>query len=452
MTTNRSAPGGSGGGHVGGGVALVAGARLPLAFIGLGLGALALAVGSVAMRPEVLLLPYQHPWVVALAHLWLPGFLLSVCFGAVYQLMPVVLGASLRLPLAAAWAHLGLHAGGVALLVGGFATGRFELVAIGGGAVTLGAGAILAGTWRTFLEATRRDAIAWSFPAAVSWLAATLLFGVVLALNRRAPFLPWSVVDLLRAHAHVGLAGFFLTLLQGATFQLVPMFTMAELRGAAYVRAGFGLTQVGMLTLIPGLAVGLRWLELTGASLVVAGVACSGVALVATLRNRRRRVLDPGLKAFGLGAALLALAAGGGVMLLLRREADAGAWAGASAYGVVIIAGALSFMILGMLCKIIPFLVWMKTYGPRVGRVPVPLATALGSRALEQAWLGLHGFALVLVIAGVLTVSPVSVAVGADLLAVAVGIFLVNVARIGVHLFRPQAGVAPVPRVATSLI
>jgi len=440
------------GGGAGGGVALVAGARLPLAFIGLGLGALALAVGSVAVRPDVLLLPNPHPWVVALAHLWLPGFLLSVCFGAIYQLMPVVLGAALRLPLAAAWAHLGLHAGGVALLVGGFVTGRFELVAIGGGAVTLGAGAILAGTWRTFLEATRRDAIAWSFPAAVSWLAATLIFGVVLALNRRAPFLPWSVVDLLRAHAHVGLAGFFLTLLQGATFQLVPMFTMAELRGAGLVRAGFGLTQGGLLALIPGLAIGMWWLELVGASLVVAGVACSGVALVATLRGRRRRVLDPGLKAFGLGAALLALAAGGGVMLLLRREADAWAWAGAGAYGAVIIVGALSFMILGMLCKIIPFLVWMKTYGPRVGRQPVPLATALGSRALEHAWLGLHGAALIMLVAGVLAASLVSVVVGAAMLAVAVGIFLVNVARIGVHLFRPQAGAAPVSRAAVTLI
>ncbi len=432
------------------GVGLVAGARLPLAFIGLGLGALALAVAFSALRPDVLLLPHLHPWVVALAHLWLPGFLLSVCFGAIYQLMPVVLGAPLQLPLAVAWGHLGLHAAGVALLVGGFGAGRFELVAAGGGAVTLGAGVLLAGTWRTFREAKRRDAIAWSFPVAVSWLAVTLLFGVVLALNRRAPFLPWSVVDLLRAHAHVGLAGFFLTLLQGATFQLVPMFTMAELRGAAGVRAGFGLTQVGLLLLIPGLAAGNAWLERMGALLVAAGVACSGVALVATLRGRRRRVLDPGLKAFGVGAALVAVAVSGGLGLLLLPGTQAWAMAAASAYGVVLIAGALSFMILGMLCKIIPFLVWMRTYGPRVGRQPVPLATALGSRTLEHAWLGLHGASLIALIGGVLWAVPVMVAVGAGGLALATGVFLANVARIGAHLFRPQTGAAPLPRVTPS--
>src|SRR4029450_12488360 len=87
------------------GISLVAGARLPLAFIGIGLTALALAATGLAARPQLPLLPHSHPFVVALAHLWLPGFLLSVSMGAMYQLMPVVLGAALRLPLAAAWAH-----------------------------------------------------------------------------------------------------------------------------------------------------------------------------------------------------------------------------------------------------------------------------------------------------------------------------------------------------------
>lgn len=44
----------------------------------------------------------MNPLVVALAHLWLPGFLLSVCLGACYQLMPVVLGAALRVAQGAA--------------------------------------------------------------------------------------------------------------------------------------------------------------------------------------------------------------------------------------------------------------------------------------------------------------------------------------------------------------
>ncbi len=423
--------------------------RLPLAFIGAGLVALAVAVTTVATTPDLLLLPLPHPHVAALAHLWLPGFLLSVCIGALYQLMPVVLGAPLRLPSVAAWSHFTLHVGGVALLVAGFVRGRFELVALGGSGVALGAAVLVTAAWRTFRASVRRDAIGWSFPAAVSWLAATLLFGVVLALNRRAPFLPLSVVDLLHAHAHVGLVGFFLTLLQGATFQLVPMFTMADLRRPGLVRAGLAFSQVGLLVLTPGLACGRSAVAGAGALLIAAGVACSGVALVATLRSRRRRVLEPGIVAFAVGAALLAVVAIGGVALAVLPAGLVSFPDGAGlAYGLTLIVGALSFMILGMLCKIVPFLVWMKTYGPRAGRQLVPLATTLGSRVLERAWLGGHTAALALLVAGVLSSVPALIATGAALLAAAMATFLVNVIRIVAHLWSPQVG-APAAARAT---
>ena len=432
--------------HPAAGISLVAGARLPLAFIGLGLVAFAVANAVLALRPQILLLPHVHPGVVALAHLWLPGFLLSVSMGAIYQLMPVVLGTALRLPLTAAWAHFGAHAVGVALLASGFALGKFEVVALGGCVVTAGVGVLLVGTWRTFLASSRRDAIGWSFPLAVSWLAATVLFGIVLALNRRNPFLPLSVMDLLRAHAHVGLGGFFLTLLQGATFQLVPMFTMADLRRPRWVRAGLALAQAGLLVLTPGLACGEPPAAILGASLLAAGVGCSGVALVATFRSRRRRVLDAGLKAFALGAALLGTASVTGVVLAIVRLPDEMTLTTAAAYGVALIAGALGFMIPGMLCKIIPFLVWMKVYGPRAGRQPVPQATTLGSRGLEHAWIAAHAIALVVVLAAVFTKSPDLAASGAALLALSGLIFLSNVTRILRHLLRPETPVTATPQ------
>jgi hypothetical protein len=431
------------------GVPLVAGARLPLAFIAGGLVALATGAGTVVAAPQLLLLPHTHPGVVALAHLWLPGFLLSVSMGAVYQLMPVVLGTPLRLPLAAAWCHLVLHGAGVPLLAGGFAVGRFDLVAAGGVLVSGGIGILAAGTWRTFLASARRDAIGWSFPLAVTWLAGAVLFGLVLAINRRTSFLPWSVLDLLRAHAHVGLGGFFLTLLQGATFQLVPMFTLADLVGLRWVGAGLMLVQAGLLVLAPGLALGLRAVGIVGALLVVAGLGCSGVALRWTLRARRKQVLDPGVKGFTAGALVLGVAALGGLLLAVGNGSSPGG--GPTAYGTAIVAGALSLMVMGMLCKIVPFLVWMKVYGPRAGRQPVPLAGSLGSRTLETAWLWLHGAALVALVAGVGWNRSALTALGGAVFAVAVALFLADMLRVFRHLFRPRAGAAAPLRPSVSI-
>lgn len=419
---------------------LVAGARLPLAFIVSGL--LALLVGAVwlAADARVLLLPHVHPSVVALAHLWLPGFLLTVCFGACYQLMPVVLGAPLQTPLGAAWSHLGLHASGVALLVTGFACGNFAVVGLGGFLVSFGIALFAVTVWRTFTAGRRRDAIAWSLPLAATWLAATALIGVTLAIDRRLPFLPVVALDLLRAHAHAGLVGFFVTLLQGATFQLVPMFTLAELKHPSCVTSGLALSQAGLITLVPALACAEPRVITAAALLLGPGILCSGVALAATFRARRRRVLEPGLKAFALGAALLALMTAAGLAFTLVHGAGIRF---AVSYGIAAVIGALSFTVLGMLCKIVPFLVWMRTYGPRAGRQPVPLATALGSKPLELSWLAAHATAITGLAAGALLGSAELLTIAAILLLVAVLLFIADMARIARHLFLP-ATPAPV--------
>lgn len=417
-----------------GGVPLVDGARLPLAFIGLGLLALVIAAGWLAGDPAALQLPYLHPTVVALAHLWLPGFLLSVCLGAVYQLMPVVLGAPLRLPLAAVWTHVALHATGVAVLVAGFATGRFPVVALGGTLVTAGVLIFVLAVLRTFAAAERRDAIGWSFPLAALWLGGTVAAGVLLAINRHAPFLPFAVTDLLHAHAHLGLVGFFLTLLQGATFQLVPMFTLAPWRDARLIAAGLGGSQGGLLLLGVGLPLRQPPIALAGAAILVLALGCSGLALVRTWRSRRRRILEPGLHAFALGAASLVPVALLGFGQLLGSSATT---ALSFAYGFIATAGALSLMVLGMLCKIVPFLTWMRSYGPRAGRQPVPLATSLGSKRLEGAWLGLHLAAVATIAVGVTAGQPVLTGVGCALLAGAVLVFGLNMLRVTRHLVWP---------------
>ena len=74
---------------------LVGGARQPLAFIGAGLLSYGAGSAWLAATGGEVLHVFFAPQALALVHLWLPGFLLSVCFGAAYQLMPVVLGVEL---------------------------------------------------------------------------------------------------------------------------------------------------------------------------------------------------------------------------------------------------------------------------------------------------------------------------------------------------------------------
>jgi hypothetical protein len=432
---------------VGAGVPLVGGARLPLSFIILGLLALTMSSIWIVVEPTLPLLPHMHPSVLAIAHLWLPGFLLSVSFGAAYQLIPVVLGVPLR-GVRIAWTHLMLHACGLPLLVGGFVSYHYETVAIGGTLIAVGVFLFSARTILTFRESQRRDAIAWSLPLAATWLSLTVTAGVLMALNRHWPVLAWSALALLRAHAHLGFAGFFLTLLQGMTFQLVPMFTLGEVRHPRRIAAGIACTQAGLLTLVPGLAWDSTALSAIGAGLLAMGLLFSGLELRSTLRSRKKRLLEPGLRAFISGAAILLIAAVAGISLLIAEPSTI-SLRGAMSYGLLVVPGALALMVLGMLCKIIPFLVWMRAYGPRVGKQPIPAAGTLAKAGWERLWLWLHGSALVLLATGALMDSPASVRLGAVALLAGIGFFLMNTGRVLAHLWRPALSA---PAALSSLI
>lgn len=422
----------------GGALPLTGGGRLPLVFIVAGLVAFGLAaawLARVAGRGSGFP-PFLHPEVVAVAHLWLPGFLLSICLGATYQLMPVVLGEAVRLREGWLWTHAGLHLAGVVALVWGLASGRYLAAGLGGLAVVAGVAILGVATLRTFRVSRRRDAAAWSFVCAAGWLLATVVAGVGMALNRRHGFLPLSMVDLLRAHAHLGLVGYFASLLQGVTFQLVPMFTMGEARRPRLAMAGLLATQAGLPILAAGLAWGASGPTVAGAGVVAVGLVGTGWALAATLATRRRRRLDVGVRAFVVGMALLGLGGAGGLALALGAAGGERLLPGAVSYGLVVIVGGLSFTVLGMLAKILPFLVWMKAYGPRVGRESVPVATALSSRRLEEFWFVAHLLGLVSLLAGVLTETQIPAMAGGVLLLAGAALWLGNAARVLSHLLR----------------
>jgi len=416
---------------------LVAG-RVPLAFIGLALAALVPAILAPALKPDLLFLPHYHPWVVGLAHLWIPGFLLSACIGATYQIAVVLLETAPPTDSAAGWTHLVLHAVGLVLLILGFLLGRFPVVAIGGACIAAGVVLFARFVFAAFRRSTRRDVVSCSLPLSAGWLVVTVFAGVMMAVNRRWPFLPWPTLALLRTHAHLGLVGFFVTLLQGVAFQLVPMFTGASFTRRPIAVAGLVASQAGVAALALGLGFSSRALEETGAALVIFALVGSGVSLASTLHTRKRREIEPAIQAFILGGGLLVLAAVAGVGIGWTGEGDAVGLRFAMAYGVLAVEGALALLISSMLCKIVPFIVWLRVYSkPRPSGPPPPSIAALGSRRLEGAWLAGHLGSLVLIVGGIAGGQPIAVTAGAWLLVGAMAALLANLARAFRHLLRP---------------
>lgn len=426
---------------------LAAGATIPLSFVAAGLVAAVLATGWVAFVPGTLALPYLHMHVVALAHAWLLGAMLTITFGAVYQLLPVLANTGFR-GATAAWIHLVLHLVGAATMVFSFLAGRMELVAAGGALVGIGVMLFAINVGDTLRRAHCLDPVLVAFGAAAAWLLVTVAAGLSIALNLHYGWWSLDVLALLRAHAHAGVAGFFVTLLQGAMFRLVPMFTLAEVRDLRGAAASIALSQLGLLLLGPGFVWSNVFLIFSGTALLLGSFLVSGIALHRILQTRKKRHFEPGLRGFFLGLFFLSVAAIGGATLAF----GVGTLEAALAYGVVAVLGGVLATIEGMLCKIVPFLVWMRVYGPRVGRRPTPVAGSLGRAAAERFWLRLHAVSVVLLAIGIVFSHLAVLAVGAVLFAAGQCALLVSLASSARHLWRPATpgavAVSPRPKPA----
>lgn len=412
--------------------------RLPLAFMALALAWLAVAAWLTLVAPELLAGAHTAPELVALTHAWVLGVFVTVATGAVYQLAPVALGTTLASERAGWW-HFGCQAIGVPGMVYAFWHWDMSLLEKFGAIFALGIVGFAINALRTVWLSGKRDPVAWSLALATVWLVVTVFAGLTIAANRAWSFWPTDPLPLLRAHAHLGLVGFFVTMLQGVTFRLIPMFTLGDVPNWRPVRIGLWFSQVGLVGLVPSLAFQWKWSAVVFTGMIFLGLVSSGIALRQTLATRKKRMLDPGLKTFVAGAIGLLVAAAVALYLVWPTSAGSSApgGCGATVYGLLIVIGGLLPTIGGMMCKIVPFLTWMRAYGPKVGREPTPPATALSKPQFENAGLVLIGVALVpLIIGAWLTVVPLLHA-GAWLLAGSIGFLLADMMCVLKHLIGP---------------
>jgi hypothetical protein len=113
-------------------------------------------------------------------------------------------------------------------------------------------------------------------------------------------------------------------------------------------------------------------------------------------------------------------------------------------YGCLGLLGVVAFAILGMLYKIVPFLVWFHRYSGEIGRGRVPAMAEMYSERLQVAgyWTFLAGLAASSV--GIALGHETGVRWSCSLLALSLGIFALNMGKVLRHLVRFKAP-QPVP-------
>ena len=116
-------------------------------------------------------------------------------------------------------------------------------------------------------------------------------------------------------------------------------------------------------------------------------------------------------------------------------------------YGFLAFLGVVSFAIIGMLYKILPFLVWYRSYSRHIGAFKIPALADLYSARVQHAgyWTYLSGLAVVS--AGILAARPILVQIGCAFLGLSLLLLGVNLSQILKHLIKPA--LEPLRRTAT---
>jgi hypothetical protein len=364
---------------------VVARPALTLSYFAAGFVTLLLVLCWIGFLPGTLLGSYYQPALLALVHAVVLGWLGSVFIGAAYQLGPVIAERSLRWSWLG-WVNLGLHLGGFPMMVHGFGSGDYRWVLIGGSCVSAGFLLFIVAQVGTASARWRGDAVGCGLIVAWFWLAVTLAVGLYMAWNRvqgigMAPS-PW-----LRAHAVLGLIGFFLTVFNAVSLRLVPMFAVTEMQSKARVWSSLILTQVGLQVVTPAVLSSNSILKWVAALLLFAGQLLFVWEIVAQLLCRHRK-LDAPLRWFVLSFVWLPAALGGLLLLLVGLPdtfSQLDPAQGAVLVVAVFLAGCLTTAILGMSFKIVPFLVWQGAYARHLGRWRTPMLNDLVSPVLFRA-------------------------------------------------------------------
>ena len=426
------------------------------------IGVAALLTGMIwlTIHPELLATYHYGPNIIAVTHLFVLGWICSVVMGAVYQLVPVALETKLCSERLARW-QFAFHAVGFIGMVWMFHVWNMKHVGHFGCVLATGIGFFVYNVARTLFRIPKWNVIAAAIASALGWICFAALAGLSIAagkcvyennLSTAAPlgaligavrslgsFMSrFEAISAMHAHAHLGAIGFFTMLIVGVSYKLIPMFTLSEIQNKRRAALSIALLNVGLAGSFFSILLRSPW-KLAFAVVTISALALYGFEIRAILRARKRRPLDWGVRYFLTAITMLVPLCALAIVLScpgLPLNAFTGQLE--NVYGFVGLIGFVSFAIVGMLYKIIPFLVWFGTYSKHIGRARVPALAEMYCARLQAVgyWAYLTGLSVTVV--ATLFANAVAIRLGCALLVFSVVTLAANIGRMLAHYFRPK--------------
>ncbi|AKF25600.1 hypothetical protein YH65_09575 [Sulfurovum lithotrophicum] len=331
---------------------------------------------------------YAQMNVAGWIHLFLLGFVMMIIFGAMAQLIPVVLEAG-HAVVDVYYVIFPLLLVGASLMVFGF--WLMPAMLPYGGLLVLVAMIIfavenIATLKKTTIRTLTVETVAWSN----GYLLLGILTGFAIALGLSGD-LGIDVTLMLKAHVYAVLGGYVVLTIIGLSLILIPMFSLAHGFEETAINRAFKLVITGVAIVFAGALFAQEWLMYIGYAVNTIGIFFYiwQIYIIAKLTVRKEMDIWAKSMIFAFGALILSIVLGL-VYFMSGRESilHASVW--------FLLLGFISSMITGHLYKIVPFLVWFERFAPLVGKEKVPMLHEMYSKegASMMFWFTASGVVL----------------------------------------------------------
>lgn len=308
---------------------------------------------------------YAQMDIAGWVHLYLLGFVMIIIFGAMAQLIPVVLEVG-HAVVDLYYVILPLLALGGTMMVVGF-WWMTPLLPFGGMLVLVSmlifAFESVATLKKTTLRTLTVKTVAWSN----AYLLLGILTGFAIAFGLTGD-LGINVALMLKAHLFAVLGGYVILTIMGLSLTLIPMFSLAHGFETKAVERAFRLLIIGVGLVFVAALFSQESIMIVGYFLSFIGIFFYMYQIYIIAKLTVRKELDVWAKSmiFSFVSLILSIMIAG-VYFLTNSESllHASVW--------FLLLGFIGSFITGHLYKIVPFLVWFERFAPLVGKEKVPM-------------------------------------------------------------------------------
>lgn len=377
---------------------------------------------------ELLLGHHFNSQLIAVTHVITLGWITTIIFGALYQLIPVIFQTSLFSEKLAKVSFVFLQLGTWLFFFSFWTNSRTILIVTSAFILFFSLFTFGINILKTIVSTNFKETERLFILSSIIWLLFTGIIGTILAINLSFPFLHISHLELLKAHAHFGVIGWFSQLIIGVSIVLFPMFLLSHSQSKSPLIITLLLSNSALIVGFISILFPTNTLTIIAFTLGLIAMLPYFHFILFTYLKRIKKKVDLGMKKslFSFFWMLITLIISFQTFLHFFEISQ---WQ-YNLYIFLFLFGFISNLIMGQTFKTLPFIIWLSNYKNTPFNSNNILPKDLYSHSLLTWQYFSYSIGLIIITAGIFISNSIILVLGFSILFISLLLYNLNIFKI----------------------